>query len=110
MTKKLSAGVIMDGIAIPWSDDQNSLRSIAQYHEFRDLGLPQSGSTTKYRFHCRFSMTTKFPTGVQMDGIAISWLNYANSLSSIPNTTNIVISASRSPRAPPNMALIGDFL
>jgi len=64
-------------IAIPWSDDQNSLSSIPQYH-------PPPGSTTKYRFHCRLSMTKKFPTGVLMDGIAISWSNYANLLSSIP--------------------------
>jgi len=83
MPKRLPTGVVMDGIAIPWSDDQNSLSSIPQYHECRDLGLPQPGSTTKHRSHLRLSMTKKLSTGVLIDGIAIPWSNDANSLSSI---------------------------
>jgi len=83
MPKRLPMGVVMDGIAIPWSDDQNSLSSIPQYHECRDLGLPQPGSTTKHRSQLRLSMTKKLSTGVLIDGIAIPWSNDANSLSSI---------------------------
>jgi len=81
MTEKLPTGVLIDGVVNPCSDDQNSLSSISQYHQCR---FPQPESTTKYRFHCRLSMTKKFPIGVLMDDIAISCSNYANLLSSIP--------------------------
>ena len=65
----------MDGIAIPWSDDQNSLRSIPEYHQCRDLGLPQPESFTKYGSHRRLSMMKKLFTGIPMDGVAIPWSN-----------------------------------
>jgi len=44
-------------------------------------------------------MTKKFPTDVLMDGIAILWSNYANSLSSILYTVKKAISTSRGPGA-----------
>ena len=108
--KKLPTGVVMDGIAIPWSDDQNSLSSIPQYHQYRDLGLPQPGSTTKYRSHSGLCMPKKLPTGVVMDGIAIPWSDDQNSLSSILYTAKKAISASRGPGAPPNIARTADFV
>jgi len=63
----------MDGVVIPWSNDQNSLSSIPQYHQYRDFGIPQPEITTKYRTHCRFSMTKQLFTGVLMDDVAIPW-------------------------------------
>jgi len=100
----------MDGIAIPCSDDQNSLSSIPQYHQYRDLGLPQPGSTTKYRSHSGLCMPKKLPTGVVMDGIAIPCSDDQNSLSSILYTAKKAISASRGPGAPPNIARTADFV
>jgi len=47
MTKRLATGIPMDGVAIPWSNDENSLSSIPQYHKNSDLGLPQPKSTPK---------------------------------------------------------------
>jgi len=82
-TKKLPTDVIMDGIAIPWSDDQNLLSSIPQYHQFRDFGLPQPESTSKFRSHSGLCTTKTLSTGVVMDGIAIPWLDDQNSLRSI---------------------------
>jgi len=64
----------------------------------------------KYRSRSGLCMTKKLPTGVLMDGVVIPWSNAQNSLSSIPNTTNIEILASRSPRAPPNIAPTADIL
>jgi len=74
----------MDGIANPWPDDQNSLSSIPQYHQYSGFDPPQPGSTTKYGSHRRLSMTKKLATGIPMDSVAIPWSNDENSLSSIP--------------------------
>jgi len=54
MTKKLATGIQMDGVAIPWSNDENSLSSIPQYHKNSDLGLPQPRSTPQKRCHKDF--------------------------------------------------------
>ena len=83
MTRKLPTGVLMYGVVIPCSNDQNLLSSISQYHQGRDFGLPQPESTTKYRSQSGLCVTKKLSTGLIMDGTAIPWSDDQNSLSSV---------------------------
>ena len=83
MMKKLSTGIPMDSVAIPWSNDENSLSSIPQYHKNSHLGLPQPRITPKKCCHKGLCMTKSVYTGVPTDGVVSPRRSIANMLSGI---------------------------